>query len=395
MKSIARRVFLLVALLVAACAANDGDEIAGEHYEVNSGNGYQPNGYQPNGYQPNGMLSSKLWGTTSSTMDLLAAKSLPAAAAEPAIKVALDDARSREFLGYLVSCALPGTHTVTFKSADGTWTAELQGGLGVAGSWATGACGSSCQRAVSACIYSRINADARVIMLSVRGIGLPVDTLEKSDFNIQDGAFWGNLWLRDQNLPHIRACSPKGTQDDIQALRMRICGSSPPAGWDCSKFVIGACNADKACGAVSVKPCNGVNAADGSVLRCRDTKNYCTSLATLYTQVITTYRGLPCDASHRDYQKGVKYKPFCSWCANHTTKSLALLGKDMSQCTTTLWDADCALYAKNRCSAHSSLLEGEALKLGTSDTVDAVCAGLPDCCKVKWDAACVTKAKSL
>ena len=81
----------------------------------------------------------------------------------------LRDPLAREFLKYVVSCALDEDDSVSFK-IDGK-RYEFRGALGLAPEWGRshGSCDGDCQRWVSACVLARVDAAGVKRMISIRG----------------------------------------------------------------------------------------------------------------------------------------------------------------------------------------------------------------------------------
>jgi hypothetical protein len=136
----------------------------------------------------------------------------------------------REFVSYLVSCALPDGDSVTYQIRGQTYT--FAGDLGVAPQWKHERCDGSCQRWVSACMLARVNAKGEHVEISMRGEnpGLALEKGERREFTHLEGAYWGNLFTRDQTLA---ACYPRATP-----VLARVCGDALS---DCPMEVSGPC----------------------------------------------------------------------------------------------------------------------------------------------------------
>ena len=81
----------------------------------------------------------------------------------------LRDPLGREFLKYVVSCALDEDDELSFRVDGVRYT--FPGSLGLAPEWGTknGFCDGSCQRWVSACVLSRVDAAWVKRDISIRG----------------------------------------------------------------------------------------------------------------------------------------------------------------------------------------------------------------------------------
>jgi hypothetical protein len=116
------------------------------------------------------------------TLVPLRSESFTPGAAYPLLRsTLLADAWARDFMGYLVSCALGESQSVTLQDASGgstTWT----GSLGLCTGWGAvnGAAGVDCQELVSSCILARVNKLGEYVPLSPRGDGLGASTLAAS-----------------------------------------------------------------------------------------------------------------------------------------------------------------------------------------------------------------------
>lgn len=119
-------------------------------------------------------------------------------------------AAGRKTVEYLVKCALGPTQSIT-KQDECNTSYTFQGSLGVATSWATGTCGTSCQEAVSACVVAHINTaglhvpiwlvgDSQQPNLASIGVSL------SPSFPHQEGSFFGNVF---QSPPKMFYCHGK------------------------------------------------------------------------------------------------------------------------------------------------------------------------------------------
>ena len=92
-----------------------------------------------------------------------------AGGAHPALAAAVAEPGTRDFLRYVVSCALTADQDVQVATPSGT--VDMHGALGLCPSWgaANGAAGTSCQESVSACLLVFNNPTATTVPISFRG----------------------------------------------------------------------------------------------------------------------------------------------------------------------------------------------------------------------------------
>jgi len=155
---------------------------------------------------------------------------------------------SRLFVRYAVGCAFDTSQSFSF-----TWTDEFgttheenyPGLLGLASSWATAPLGDQGQRWVSACLAARTNYYGIAVIISMRASHQAMqqlDGLEKAGFPMEEGAFWGNLFLP---MPFVRACHYAPNDAHSRSL-MRDCaaGHVGDAGIDSCGIIqrVGSCN---------------------------------------------------------------------------------------------------------------------------------------------------------
>ena len=149
---------------------------------------------------------------------------------------ALRDPLAREFLKYVVSCALDDGDGFSMR-IDGV-KYDFPGQLGLAPQWGRehGSCDGSCQRWVSACVLARVDAAGVKRTISLRGQNraLLPDAGELRGYTDREATYYGNLFVHDQ--PRFLCLSPGKTGDP------RVCGDSMAS---CPMTVVGAC--DDAC----------------------------------------------------------------------------------------------------------------------------------------------------
>jgi len=176
------------------CGAPPAEELVQEQSAVTAANGLAANGLAANGLAANGLAANGL-----------AANGL----ADPA---------AQKFMEYVVSCALPAGHAVTYTRAGVSYT--FAGGIGVAPEWERKSCDGSCQRWVSACVLARLNKLGVHRQSSIRGANdaLALTPHELQDFPMREATYYGNLFQPDQ--PRYACLADGATQD------LRVCGDS-------------------------------------------------------------------------------------------------------------------------------------------------------------------------
>ncbi len=136
----------------------------------------------------------------------------------------LDTDEGRDVYSYIVSCALPADYTIEADVSGAADTAPpattytcvaehctFVGGLGIAPEWIDHRLGAKGQRWMSACLFSRVNANDTAESISMRGDnqGLVVSAEEMELYTAEEGAFYGNLFVDDPDpdvAPDWHAC---------------------------------------------------------------------------------------------------------------------------------------------------------------------------------------------
>ena len=90
-------------------------------------------------------------------------------------------------------CALPAKHKITKTYSGVTYT--FAGEIGVAPEWETGACGTSCQELVSACMMAHVNTKGQHIGLWIVGSSPALGWGYTTDYPFQEGSFFGNIFV--------------------------------------------------------------------------------------------------------------------------------------------------------------------------------------------------------
>ncbi len=135
----------------------------------------------------------------------------------------------RVALQYAVGCALGPAQSITF-TAPGWPQTTYQGAMGVATAWTTRDLSKTEANWVSSCVLSRINEFGTVVTISVRGAttGYATTSQELTDYQIEEGAFWGNVFT-NRGLLVGNACNgiQQSQNDTYGDLPLREC-----AEWD-------------------------------------------------------------------------------------------------------------------------------------------------------------------
>jgi len=137
----------------------------------------------------------------------------------------------REVFSFVVSCALPSDVTLT-ANVDGT-PFEFTGEIGLTPEWLTAPLSRVGQGWISACIFARVNGDDVALPISVRGgnVALATNADERTEWSVEEGAFYGNLFTPlDQPILWI-ACRGAGqlNHPDASGLTDRMCAKPDPA----------------------------------------------------------------------------------------------------------------------------------------------------------------------
>lgn len=136
--------------------------------------------------------------------------------------------QARNVLAYAVGCALSDTQSVSFV-LDGT-TYNFDGAMGLVPGWTSSALSISEAGWISACILARVNVSSSPLTISARGDqgGLGTTSGELTDYQVEEGAFWGNTFV-DLGSLAMYSCNgvDQATDDSYGDLPVREC-----AEWD-------------------------------------------------------------------------------------------------------------------------------------------------------------------
>jgi hypothetical protein len=99
----------------------------------------------------------------------------------------------RATVSYIVKCALPSGHSITKQDQYGT-SYTFQGSLGFGPGWESGACDSTCQEYVSACMIAHVNSAGFHIPLWLDSPQPNVGWGQNSSYPNQEATFFGNIF---------------------------------------------------------------------------------------------------------------------------------------------------------------------------------------------------------
>ena len=157
----------------------------------------------------------------------------------------LATADGRDVYGYLISCALPDGMTMEADVPGAQDTAPpetsytcasehcaFSGSLGLAEDWIDHPLDPTGQGWVSACIFARVNLYDTAVAISLRGshANLTVTDDEASLFTVEEGAFFGNLFNKEDEPIDWNACRGEGqASGEFAGLVLRDCTEPDPA----------------------------------------------------------------------------------------------------------------------------------------------------------------------
>jgi hypothetical protein len=191
----------------AACSDTPDPGMVNDEDPLTSSNGLSSNGLSSNGLSSNGLSSNGLSSNGLSSNGL---------SSSPVVMQALRDQSAtgtltRLFFRYLISCALPVGHSVTYTWTDAAGTLHTEvnpGALNLAPNWENSAATEDDKEIVSACLGARTNSKSIAVPISLRARNvdvLAVSAVERSSYSYGEGAFWGNLFNGDH--PFLYSCS--------------------------------------------------------------------------------------------------------------------------------------------------------------------------------------------
>jgi hypothetical protein len=110
----------------------------------------------------------------------------------------MTSAAGRITVAYLVRCALPSGHSISKKDQNGT-SYTFAGAIGVAPAWENGACDTTCQEAVSACMMAHINVAGVHVPLWLDSPIPAIGYGSSSSYPNEEGTFFGNIFVTNSN----------------------------------------------------------------------------------------------------------------------------------------------------------------------------------------------------
>jgi hypothetical protein len=192
---------------LSACSNDPAPAAVTDQDPLTAANGLTSNGLTSNGLTSNGLTSNGLTSNGLTSNGLTSNGLVMQALEDPSATGDL----TRIFFSYLISCALPAGHSVTFSWTDSTGTVHTQvnpGGLGLAPDWENGAATEDDKEIVSACLGARTNSKGLHVPISMRAkdvAALAVSSVERDAYTYGEGSFWGNLF--DGDHPYLYSCS--------------------------------------------------------------------------------------------------------------------------------------------------------------------------------------------
>jgi GLTT repeat (6 copies) len=192
---------VMLSLGTAACADTSDQGVINDEDPMTSENGLASNGLASNGLASNGLASNGLASNGLASNGLLMAALRDTTTA---------GTYSRMAFRYMISCALPTGHSVSYTWTDTAAMLHTEvnpGGLGLAPNWETTAATAQDKELVSACMAARTNSKGISVPLSLRAnnvTSLAVSSAERSAYTYGEGAFWGNLFT---DKPYLYSCS--------------------------------------------------------------------------------------------------------------------------------------------------------------------------------------------
>jgi hypothetical protein len=211
------------AIAFPGCGGEPTEDITEINSAIESENALSANALSANALSANA-LSANALSANALSANALSANALTAKA--------LRDPLARQFLKYVVSCALPDGAGFSVSVQGQSYS--FAGELGLAPEWggARGSCDRSCQRWVSACVLARVDYAGVKRLISLRGDhrALQVTAQEARDYPVREATYYGNVFADGQK--RYLCLSPGMTSDE------RVCGPSLSS---CPMTVMGSC----------------------------------------------------------------------------------------------------------------------------------------------------------
>jgi hypothetical protein len=188
---------------------------------------------------------------------------------------------------FIVSCALP-QDAVLVATIDGN-DIDFFGELGLTPQWQSAALDLAGQRWVSACLLARVNADSLLVPFSARGpnLGLAVSDDERAIFTLEEGAFYGNVFVPANQTIQWFACRGKDqAAGETGGLTDRDCAEPDPAKPSTTQCGFGFAGD---CGSFAPAPACEVSSNGKYYQRCHTAPLSGTVPGEVFEQVITTF----------------------------------------------------------------------------------------------------------
>lgn len=219
-----RTLFLLAAPVFAACmveAPSDPTESSVDQH-VETHNKITANKITANKITANKITANKI------TANKITANKLSVNLDTAGDLLSTED--GQEVFSFLISCALPADITLVADLDDGTHL-EFPGDIGLAPSWVHRSLNDTDKGWVSACMFSRVNNQDVFVPISLRGPSnaLRADHDERAQFTLEEGAFYGNMFTRDNEPIVWIACRGRDqAAGDAGSLANRNCAEPDP-----------------------------------------------------------------------------------------------------------------------------------------------------------------------
>lgn len=194
---------LIPALLLAACGADSFDSTTIDPMDLVEDEGPAHQKLSANAMSP----------------DMLLATSIPVAKLTSAYANTMSaTAEGRHVMTYLVGCSLAAgnSQTATYYVDGVPYNITYQGSVGLNSNWKTFSPSLTTQRLVSSCVLSRMNETGASLTISIRGTSYGLDSGETTNYQIREGAFFGNVFNGGDN--YWGSCDYTGAATHPQRL---------------------------------------------------------------------------------------------------------------------------------------------------------------------------------
>jgi hypothetical protein len=168
--------------------------------------------------------------------------------------------QGRDWLKYIVRCAMPQGTSISISRSAGA--KPVEGSFGLAPQWSHAALSEEGKRWVSACVLGFVNAVGEHVLISMRGsnesLRATVTAEERQRFSYQEAAFYGDIFSK---TPTAYVCRGNGGPVISPSRSKRLCSDpSERAGVSrCDMIITGNC----------VEVCAKEDSVDHSFSGCR------------------------------------------------------------------------------------------------------------------------------